>query len=98
MTGRAGYPPLVVPIKKKDGGYLRIMKEKVEKIIQDIRPTLQADGGDVEIVDVDPKTGIVKLRLKGACAGCPMSQYTLKLGIEAHLKKKIPGVKEVVSV
>jgi len=84
--------------KKKDLGYLRIMKEKVEKIIQEIRPTLQADGGDVEVVDVDTNTGIVKLRLKGACAGCPMSQYTLKLGIEAQLKKKLPEVKEVVAV
>jgi len=77
---------------------LRIMKEKVEKIIQRIRPALQADGGDVEIVDVDTKTGIVKLRLKGACAGCPMSQYTLKVGIEAQLKQEIPQVKEVVAV
>lgn len=74
------------------------MKEKVEKVIQEIRPTLQADGGDVELVDVDTQTGVVKLRLKGACAGCPMSQYTLKLGIEAQLKKKIPQVTEVVSV
>jgi len=74
------------------------MKEKVEKIIQRIRPALQADGGDVEIVDVDTKTGIVKLRLKGACAGCPMSQYTLKLGIEAQLKQEIPQVTEVVAV
>jgi len=74
------------------------MKEKVEKIIQRIRPALQADGGDVEIVDVDTKTGIVKLRLKGACAGCPMSQYTLKVGIEAQLKQEIPQVKEVVAV
>ena len=74
------------------------MKEKVEKIIQRIRPALQADGGDVEIVDVDTKTGIVKLRLKGACAGCPMSQYTLKVGIEAQLKQEIPQVTEVVAV
>ena len=74
------------------------MKEKVQKIIQEIRPTLQADGGDVELVDVDTKTGIVKLRLKGACAGCPMSQYTLKMGIEAHLKEEIPEVKEVIAV
>ena len=75
-----------------------MMKEKVEKIIMEIRPMLQADGGDVEIVDVDSKTGIVKLRLKGACAGCPMSQYTLKMGIEARLKGDIPEVKEVVAV
>jgi Fe-S cluster biogenesis protein NfuA len=74
------------------------MKEKVEEIIQKIRPALQADGGDVELVDIDTPAGIVKLRLKGACAGCPMSQYTLKMGIEARLKEEIPEVKEVIAV
>jgi Fe-S cluster biogenesis protein NfuA len=73
------------------------MKEKVQKIINDIRPSLQADGGDVELVDVS-EDGIVSVRLVGACAGCPMSQMTLKGGIEKYLKKMIPEVKSVVSV
>jgi len=72
------------------------MKEKVEKSLEKIRPSLQADGGDVELVEV--KDGIVKVRLTGACSGCPMSQMTLKMGIERVLKKDIPEVKEVVSV
>ena len=72
------------------------MKEKVEKALGKIRPSLQADGGDVELVEV--KDGIVKVRLTGACSGCPMSQMTLKMGIERILKKDIPEVKEVVSV
>ncbi len=71
------------------------MKEKVEAAIQKIRPMLQADGGDVELVDV--KEGIVTVRLQGACAGCPMSQMTLKNGIEKILKKEIPEVVAVES-
>jgi Fe-S cluster biogenesis protein NfuA len=70
-----------------------IMREKVEEAINKIRPMLQADGGDVELVDVEE--GVVTVRLQGACAGCPMSQMTLKNGIEKMLKKEIP---EVVSV
>ncbi|MFA4915702.1 MAG: NifU family protein [Syntrophales bacterium] len=73
------------------------MKEKVQKVIDTIRPSLQADGGDVELVDVS-NDGIVKVRLVGACCGCPMSQMTLKMGIEENLKKAIPEIKEVVSV
>ncbi len=72
------------------------MREKVQKVIDKIRPMLQADGGDVELVDVEK--GVVKVRLKGACAGCPMSQMTLKNGIERFLKKEIPEVKSVESV
>ena len=72
------------------------MKEKVEKTLDKIRPSLIADGGNVELVDVED--GIVKVRLVGACGGCPMSQMTLKMGIERLLKKEIPEVKEVVSV
>jgi len=72
------------------------MKEKVESALNKIRPALMADGGNVELVDVTD--GIVKVRLTGACGGCPMSQMTLKMGIERHLKKEVPGVKEVVSV
>jgi Fe-S cluster biogenesis protein NfuA len=72
------------------------MKDKVEKALNKIRPALQADGGDVELVDV--KDGVVKVRLTGACGGCPMSQMTLKMGIERQLKKDIPEVKEVQAV
>jgi Fe-S cluster biogenesis protein NfuA len=70
------------------------MKEKVQKVLEKIRPMLQRDGGDVELVDVDDK-GIVKVRLKGACAGCPMSQMTLRNGIERLLKQELPEVKAV---
>ncbi len=70
-----------------------IMKEKVEKALEKVRPMLQADGGDVELVDV--QDGIVTVRLQGACGGCPMSQMTLKNGIERILKEEVP---EVVSV
>ncbi len=73
------------------------MKEKVQKAIDDIRPSLQADGGDVQLVEVGDD-GVVKVRLVGACAGCPMSQMTLKNGIEKYLKKMVPEIKTVVSV
>ena len=72
------------------------MQEKVEHVLDQIRPNLRADGGDVELVEV--KDGIVSLRLKGACAGCPMSTMTLKNGIERILKAEISEVKEVVAV
>ncbi|MCK9244229.1 MAG: NifU family protein [Candidatus Marinimicrobia bacterium] len=73
------------------------MKEKVEKVIETVRPMLQADGGDVELVEVTPN-GIVKLRLTGACGGCPMSTYTLRMGIESRLKEAIPEIKAVEQV
>ena len=73
------------------------MKEQVQSVLNTIRPSLQADGGDVELVDVT-EDGIVKVRLKGACHGCPMSQMTLSNGIEKQLKSKIPEVTKVVSV
>jgi Fe-S cluster biogenesis protein NfuA len=72
------------------------MKEKVQEVLNKIRPSLIADGGNVELIDVED--GIVKVKLTGACAGCPMSQMTLKMGIEKLLKKEIPEVQEVVSV
>ena len=72
------------------------MKEKVEAALNKIRPALMADGGNVELVEVTD--GIVKVRLTGACGGCPMSQMTLKMGIERILKKEVPEVKEVVSL
>jgi len=73
------------------------MRKKVEAILDKIRPLLQADGGDVELVDVD-KDGVVKLRLQGACMGCPMSTITLQQGIARILKEQIPEVKEVIAV
>jgi Fe-S cluster biogenesis protein NfuA len=72
------------------------MKEQVEKVLDKIRPSLMADGGNVELVDV--QDGKVKVRLTGACGGCPMSQMTLKMGIERLLKQEIPEIKEVVAV
>ncbi len=73
------------------------MKEKVEIALGKIRPSLQADGGDVELVEVTPD-GAVKVKLTGACGGCPMSQMTLKMGIERALKQEVPDLKEVVAV
>ncbi|MGI2336263.1 MAG: NifU family protein [Dehalogenimonas sp.] len=72
------------------------MQEKVKEVLEKVRPNLQADGGDVEFVSVS-EDGIVTVKLTGSCAGCPMSQMTLKNGIERLLKKEIPEVKEVVS-
>jgi len=73
-----------------------VSKAEIANIIEEVRPHLQADGGDVELVDV--VDGVVKVRLKGACAGCPMSQMTVKWGVESYLKKKLPGVKSVETV
>ncbi len=72
------------------------MREEVEAALNEIRPGLQADGGDVELVDIED--GVVKVRLKGACAGCPMSQMTLTFGIERVLKERVPEVKKVEAV
>jgi Fe-S cluster biogenesis protein NfuA len=74
-----------------------MLKEKVQAALNDVRPSLQADGGDVELVDVT-EDGTVKVRLKGACGGCPMAKITLSQGIEKHLKKVIPDVKKVEGV
>jgi len=73
------------------------MKEQVQEILEMIRPALQADGGDVELVDVTDD-GIVSVKLTGACGSCPMSTMTLKMGIERTLREKLPEVKEVVQV
>lgn len=73
------------------------MKEKVESALNKIRPSLRADGGDVELVEVS-SDGIVKVRLTGACGGCPMSQMTMKMGIEKIIKGEVPGIKEVIAV
>ncbi len=74
------------------------MREKVKAVLDKIRPALQMDGGDVELVDVDEKNGVVKVALVGACGGCPMSTMTLKMGIERSIKSEVPEVKEVVAV
>ena len=73
------------------------MKEKIEEVMEQIRPALEADGGNVELVDVNDD-GVVQVKLTGACGSCPMSSLTLKMGIERVLKEKVPGVKEVVAV
>ncbi len=74
-----------------------MLREKIEDALNKVRPSLQADGGDVEFVDVD-ENGVVKLRLTGACGGCPMSQMTLKMGIEKILKQNVPEIDRVDSV
>jgi Fe-S cluster biogenesis protein NfuA len=72
------------------------MNDSINEALNKIRPALQADGGDVELVDVND--GVVKVRLKGACGGCPMASLTLKNGVERVLKQMVPGVKNVISV
>lgn len=76
---------------------VEIDREKVIQVLGMLRPYLQADGGDVELIDIT-SDGIVQLRLQGACGTCPSSTYTLKMGIEEQMKQYVPGVKEVVSV
>lgn len=73
------------------------MKELVEKALEKIRPALQRDGGDIELVDIT-EDGVVQVRLTGACGGCPMSQITLKMGVEKVLKQEVPGVTRVDSL
>jgi len=72
------------------------IEDKVQKAIQEVRPNLQADGGDIELLGVE--NGVVKVKLKGACAGCPMSTMTIQWGVENFLKKKIPEVVKVEAV
>ena len=73
------------------------MREDVERALNEIRPFLQADGGDLELVEVT-EDGVVKVRLTGACGSCPFSQMTLKMGVEQALKKMVPSVREVVAL
>jgi len=73
------------------------VREKIEAALRKIRPMLQMDGGDVELIDVT-NDGVVKVRLRGACMGCPMSQMTLKAGIEKQLMTDVPEIKEVIAV
>ncbi len=73
------------------------MRDRIEKALEKIRPMLMADGGDVELIDVG-SDGVVKLKLTGACGSCPMSQMTLKMGIEKALKQEVPEIKSVEAV
>jgi Fe-S cluster biogenesis protein NfuA len=73
------------------------LRKEVEKAIREIQPHLRADGGDIELVDVDEE-GTVKVKLKGTCAGCPMSRMTIQYGVERYLKEKVPQVKRVLTV
>jgi Fe-S cluster biogenesis protein NfuA len=75
-----------------------MLKEKVQKVIDDLRQYLQADGGDIDLVDVDEAKGEVQVKLKGACSGCPMAQITLTQGVEARIKEELPEIKSVVAV
>ncbi len=72
--------------------------DQVQAVIQKIRPLLQQDGGDIELVSTDEATGKVNVRLQGACSGCPSAHMTLKMGVERHLKEKIPAVTEVIAI
>ncbi len=74
------------------------MKDQIKRVLDEIRPSLQADGGDVELVDVNEKTGVVKVKLTGTCHHCPMAAMTLEQGIARVLKSKVKGVKEVQAV
>ncbi|MGA2265818.1 MAG: NifU family protein [Phycisphaerae bacterium] len=74
------------------------IRPQVQAVIDHIRPLLQADGGDIELVDVDESAGTVSVRLQGACHGCPSAAMTLKMGVERHLREKVPSVQKVVAV
>lgn len=75
-----------------------MLREQVEEALDGIRPALQADGGDVELIDIDEAQGIVKVQLQGACAGCPSAQITLVMGVERAIKDRVPEVKQVIAV
>ena len=75
------------------------MRDRIEQVLNQVRPALRMDGGDIQLVDFDEATGVVRVRLEGACRGCPMSKVTLKMGVEMALMDAFPDVvKEVVSV
>ena len=84
--------PMAVASKKPT-----TVREQVAEIIKELRPAVQGDGGDIELVDVNDK-GVVSVRLHGACIGCPSSEMTLKFGVEQSLKSRIPEVREVICV
>ena len=73
-------------------------RDRIEEVLESIRPAIQADGGDVELVQVDETAGLVKVRLIGACESCPISMMTLKEGIETRVKRAVPGIVEVTAV
>ena len=88
-------------IKKKDAKKIKVQEsiaDKIKKIVEQIRPSLQMDGGDVQFVDFEEKSGLLKVELMGHCAHCPMSSITLKQGIEAEIMRSVPEVKEVRAV
>jgi len=86
------------PQDRPDSEMEAIVRDRVEKALDLVRPSLQADGGNVELVDVDEATGVVKVKLVGACGSCPMSQMTLRMGVERVLREQVPEVKEVVAL
>jgi Fe-S cluster biogenesis protein NfuA len=88
---------VIVPLPFLDANQEDNMREQIEQALDKIRPALQRDGGDIELVEVE-ENGIVKVRLTGACGGCPMSQMTLKQGVERIVKQLVPEVKAVESV
>jgi Fe-S cluster biogenesis protein NfuA len=90
-------PVVIVPLPFLDANQEDNMREQIEQALDKIRPALQRDGGDIELVEVE-ENGIVKVRLTGACGGCPMSQMTLKQGVERIVKQLVPEVKAVESV
>jgi len=75
-----------------------MLRERVEDALNGIRPALQADGGDVRLVEVDEEQGIARVELTGACSGCPSAQITLAMGVERAIREKVPEIKEVLSV
>jgi len=86
--------PIMAKPSHNDGG----MRDQVQAVVDHIRPLLQADGGDIELVAVDEATGTVSVRLVGACRGCPSAAVTLQMGVERHLKEKVPAVQKVEAV
>jgi len=90
--------PTTIEVARDDRQFTIMITEKIKQELELIRPHLQMDGGDVEFVEFDEATGVLKLRLQGHCVGCPMSQMTLQEGIGRTIKEKVPEVKEVVSI
>jgi Fe-S cluster biogenesis protein NfuA len=75
-----------------------MLRQRVEEALDGIRPALQADGGNVSLVEIDEENGIARVRLEGACAGCPSAQITLAMGVEKAIKDRVPEIKQVLSV
>lgn len=75
-----------------------MIRDEVEEALDGIRPALQADGGDVQLVDIDEAAGIVRVQLQGACSGCPSAQITLVMGVERAIKDRVPEIKQVISI